>query len=66
MGMWAAAIEAKNYGGKLSQWIWWHSLIVVLGISLVKVSLGFFLLRFTAQKKWLKWFIIGSISRFPI
>ncbi|KAL2851223.1 hypothetical protein BJX68DRAFT_69434 [Aspergillus pseudodeflectus] len=61
MGLWSAAIEAKNYGGKLSQWIWWHSLIVVLGISLVKISLGFFLLRFTAQKKWLKWFIIGSI-----
>ncbi|KAJ0415374.1 hypothetical protein BJY00DRAFT_266141 [Aspergillus carlsbadensis] len=61
MGLWAAAIQKKGYYDKLSQWIWWHSLIVVLGISLVKISIGFFLLRFTAQKKWLKWFIIGSL-----
>ncbi|KAL3464509.1 hypothetical protein BJX64DRAFT_286319 [Aspergillus heterothallicus] len=61
MGKYQAAITYEGTGGKLSQWVWWHSLIVVLGISLVKVSLGFFLLRFTAQKKWLKWFIIGSI-----
>ncbi|KAL4878767.1 hypothetical protein BJY04DRAFT_107377 [Aspergillus karnatakaensis] len=61
MGQYIVAIEADNHRGKLSQWIWWRSLIVVLGISLVKISIGLFLLRFTAQKKWLKWFIIGSV-----
>ncbi|KAL2802986.1 hypothetical protein BJX63DRAFT_413326 [Aspergillus granulosus] len=61
MGQFAAAIEFNNTNGKLMQWIWWHALVVVLGISLVKISLGFFLLRFTTQKKWLKWFIIGSL-----
>ncbi|KAL4746269.1 hypothetical protein BDW72DRAFT_210578 [Aspergillus terricola var. indicus] len=62
MGQYLAAIEAEDHRGKLSRWIWWRSLIVVLGISLVKVSVGLFLLRFTAQKKWLKWFIIGSVA----
>ncbi|KAL4774859.1 hypothetical protein BDW60DRAFT_204795 [Aspergillus nidulans var. acristatus] len=62
MGQYLAAIEKQDHRGKLSQWIWWRSLIVVLGISLVKISVGLFLLRFTAQKKWLKWFIIGSVG----
>ncbi|KAL4926795.1 uncharacterized protein BDV17DRAFT_299392 [Aspergillus undulatus] len=60
MGQYMAAIEAQSHRGKLSQWIWWRSLIVVLGISLVKVSVGLFLLRFTTQRKWLRWFIVGS------
>ncbi|KAL3470523.1 hypothetical protein BJX99DRAFT_267378 [Aspergillus californicus] len=62
LGQYIAAIEAEDHRGKLAQWIWWRSLIVVLGISLVKISIGLFLLRFTAQKKWLKWFIIGSVA----
>lgn len=62
MGQYLAAIEKQDHRGKLSQWIWWRSLVVVLGISLVKISVGLFLLRFTAQKKWLKWFIIGSVG----
>ncbi|KAL3480909.1 hypothetical protein BJX99DRAFT_206021 [Aspergillus californicus] len=45
----------------LAKWFWPHALIVVLGISLVKISLGFFLLRFTTQKKFLKPFILGSL-----
>ncbi|KAL4759657.1 uncharacterized protein BDW70DRAFT_169279 [Aspergillus foveolatus] len=62
MGQYLAAIEKQDHRGKLSQWIWWRSLIIVLGISLVKISVGLFLLRFTAHKKWLKWFIIGSVG----
>ncbi|KAL4909599.1 hypothetical protein BDW74DRAFT_173092 [Aspergillus multicolor] len=61
MGQFTAAIEAQGYRGDLAQWMWWRSLIVVLGISLVKVSVGLFLLRFAAQRKWLRWFIVGSV-----
>ncbi|KAL2840429.1 hypothetical protein BJY01DRAFT_20918 [Aspergillus pseudoustus] len=61
LGQFSRTIAFRGTYGKISQWIWWHSLIVVLGISLVKISIGFFLLRFATQKKWLKWLIIGSL-----
>jgi hypothetical protein len=62
MGQYLAAIEKQDHRGKLTQWIWWRSLVVALGISLAKISVGLFLLRFTAQNKWLKWFNIGSVG----
>ncbi|CBF87729.1 hypothetical protein AN1317.2 [Aspergillus nidulans FGSC A4] len=62
MGQYLAAIEKQDHRGKLTQWIWWRSLVVALGISLAKISVGLFLLRFTAQNKWLKWFNIGSAA----
>jgi hypothetical protein len=57
-----AAIFQNNDFGSLSKWFWAHAVIIVLGISLVKISIGFFLLRFAAQKKPLKLFIIGSLG----
>ncbi|KAH6659727.1 hypothetical protein BKA67DRAFT_545547 [Truncatella angustata] len=46
--------------GKLSYWQYIHGPLLVSGISLVKVSLGLFLLRFV-QGKWYKRFIIFMI-----
>lgn len=37
----------------ISQWSCFHSWIIVVGISFVKISIGFFLLRLV-QGKWLK------------
>ncbi|KKK19412.1 hypothetical protein P175DRAFT_0443568 [Aspergillus ochraceoroseus IBT 24754] len=45
----------------LAKWLWYHSIIIVLGISLVKISLGIFLIRFAGQKKGLKKFILGTV-----
>ncbi|KAL4908639.1 hypothetical protein BDW74DRAFT_166236 [Aspergillus multicolor] len=61
LGQFYAAIFANGDFGELSKWFWGHAIIIVLGISLVKISIGFFLLRFTTQKKFLKQFIIGSL-----
>ncbi|KAL4758085.1 uncharacterized protein BDW70DRAFT_142395 [Aspergillus foveolatus] len=61
LGQYMAAIFKNNDFGMLSKWFWGHAIIIVLGISLVKISIGFFLLRFAAQKKALKRFIIGSL-----
>ncbi|PLN84066.1 hypothetical protein BDW42DRAFT_199792 [Aspergillus taichungensis] len=47
--------------GILNEWMWYHAIVIVLGISLVKVSLAFFLLRFAARKRALQWFIIGCL-----
>ncbi|PKY07396.1 hypothetical protein P168DRAFT_315906 [Aspergillus campestris IBT 28561] len=47
--------------GVLNEWMFYHAIVIVLGISLVKVSLGFFLLRFAARKRALRWFIIGCL-----
>jgi hypothetical protein len=57
-----AAIFMNNDFGMLTRWFWGHAIIIVLGISLVKISIGFFLLQFAAQKKALKRFIIGSLG----
>ncbi|KAE8147840.1 hypothetical protein BDV25DRAFT_159470 [Aspergillus avenaceus] len=46
---------------KLSEWMYYHAIIIVLGISLVKVSLALFLLRFAAQNKVLWRVIIGAL-----
>ncbi|KAL4972425.1 hypothetical protein BDW66DRAFT_169622 [Aspergillus desertorum] len=61
LGQYMAAIYANNSFEMLSKWFWGHAIIIVLGISLVKISIGFFLLRFATQKKPLKQFIIGSL-----
>ena len=37
----------------IQEWSYFHAWIVVLGISFVKISIGFFLLRLV-QGKWLK------------
>ncbi|KAL4999946.1 hypothetical protein BDV10DRAFT_163629 [Aspergillus recurvatus] len=61
LGQYVAAIYANNGFEMLSKWFWGHAITVVLGISLVKISIGFFLLRFATQKKPLKQFILGSL-----
>ncbi|KAL4868008.1 hypothetical protein BDV12DRAFT_109147 [Aspergillus spectabilis] len=61
LGQLMRTITADGNDEALAKWFWPHALIIVLGISLVKISIGFFLLRFTAQKKFLKPFILGSL-----
>ncbi|KAL4916152.1 hypothetical protein BDW62DRAFT_109621 [Aspergillus aurantiobrunneus] len=61
LGQYNAAIFANDDYEMLNKWFWPHAILIVLGISLVKISIGFFLLRFAAQKKLLKPFIIGSL-----
>ncbi|KAE8416456.1 hypothetical protein BDV36DRAFT_297015 [Aspergillus pseudocaelatus] len=45
----------------LSEYMFYHAIVIVLGISLVKVSLALFLLRFASPNKSLKRFIIGAL-----
>ncbi|GFF68424.1 hypothetical protein IFM61392_05263 [Aspergillus lentulus] len=47
--------------GPLSKWTFFHAIVIVLGISSVKISLAFFLLRFASQNKLIKRFIIGAL-----
>ncbi|KAL4954710.1 hypothetical protein BDW69DRAFT_205025 [Aspergillus filifer] len=61
LGQYNEAIAANGDFEKIQKWFWGHAIIIVLGISLVKISIGFFLLRFTNQKKFLKPFIFGSL-----
>ncbi|KAL2820157.1 hypothetical protein BDW59DRAFT_118375 [Aspergillus cavernicola] len=61
MGQYVAAITAQGDFGAIMKFLWGHAILLVLGISLVKISIGFFLLRFTTQKKYLKPFILGSL-----
>ncbi|KAL4939206.1 hypothetical protein BDV06DRAFT_231163 [Aspergillus oleicola] len=61
LGQYNEAIAANNDFDKIQKWFWGHAVIIVLGISLVKISIGFFLMRFTNQKKFLKPFIFGSL-----
>jgi hypothetical protein len=49
----------------LAKYMWANSLLIVTGISLVKISLGFFLLRFAQKAVW-KRFIIGMIGMTPM
>ncbi|KAF7597609.1 hypothetical protein BBP40_000087 [Aspergillus hancockii] len=46
----------------LTEYMFYHAIVIVLGISLVKVSLALFLLRFASQNKFLKRFIIGALG----
>ncbi|PIG88775.1 hypothetical protein AARAC_006595 [Aspergillus arachidicola] len=45
----------------LSEYMFYHAIVIVLGISLVKVSLALFLLRFASPNKNLKRLIIGAL-----
>ncbi|KAE8355042.1 hypothetical protein BDV28DRAFT_163656 [Aspergillus coremiiformis] len=45
----------------LTEYMFYHAILIVFGISLVKVSLAVFLLRFAPPKKTLKKFIIGML-----
>jgi len=48
---------------KMLHWQFFHSLIVTVGISLVKLSVAFFLLRLVPGKNY-KMFLYGMISKF--
>ncbi|KAF4280297.1 hypothetical protein KXW40_005533 [Aspergillus fumigatus] len=48
--------------GPLSKWTFFHAIVIVLGISSVKMSLAFFLLRFASQNNRIKRFIIGALA----
>ncbi|EAW12395.1 uncharacterized protein ACLA_063640 [Aspergillus clavatus NRRL 1] len=45
----------------LNKYMFFHAIIIVTGISSVKISLGFFLLRFTSQNKVLRKILIGTL-----
>jgi len=51
--------QLSNFSNIL-YWSYYHSFTIVMGISLVKISVGFFLLRLV-QGKWYKRFIIAWI-----
>jgi hypothetical protein len=46
-------------------WIYFHSLIIMVGVRLVKISIALFLLRLVPGK-WYKRFLIGIIGTFII
>ena len=45
----------------LLHWQFYHSIVIMAGVSLVKISVGCFLLRFVNSKAYKK-FVIGMIS----
>jgi hypothetical protein len=49
--------------GKMLHWQFFH-ITVTLGISLIKLSVAFFLLRLVPGKAY-KWFLYGMISKLP-
>ena len=49
---------------RMLHWQFFHSLIVTVGISLVKLSVAFFLLRLVPGKNY-KWFLYGVIGMLP-
>ncbi|RFU26851.1 hypothetical protein B7463_g9484, partial [Scytalidium lignicola] len=53
---------------KLEHWSFFFSLAVTIGISLVKISIGFFLLRLVPGKKskWFLWGMIAFLSAFTL
>ena len=62
VGSWSKDITPAD-SEKLDEFMFYHAIVIVLGISLVKISIGFFLLRFTSQNKILKWSIIGTLGK---
>ncbi|PLB47480.1 hypothetical protein P170DRAFT_385163 [Aspergillus steynii IBT 23096] len=60
VGSWSKDISPAD-SAKLDEFMFYHAIVIVLGISLVKISIGFFLLRFTSQNRILKWFIVGTL-----
>ncbi|KAE9370760.1 hypothetical protein N431DRAFT_40454 [Stipitochalara longipes BDJ] len=60
VGMHTASITAEEFV-KLLHWQFFHSLTVTLGISLIKISVAFFLLRLVPSKAY-KWFLYGMIT----
>ncbi|KAH8779133.1 phosphatidylserine decarboxylase [Hyaloscypha sp. PMI_1271] len=59
VGMHTASITAGEFV-KMLHWQFFHSLTVTLGISLIKLSVAFFLLRLVPGKAY-KWFLHGVI-----
>lgn len=47
----------------LRKYMFYHSIVVMIGISAVKVSVGFFLLRVAEQTRFRK-LIIGMLSEY--
>ncbi|KAB8211370.1 hypothetical protein BDV34DRAFT_109217 [Aspergillus parasiticus] len=60
VGLFSEDIKPEDFQ-ILSEYMFYHAIVIVLGISLVKVSLALFLLRFASPNKNLKRFIIGSL-----
>ncbi|TVY83039.1 hypothetical protein LSUE1_G004301 [Lachnellula suecica] len=67
VGMFSAAISDSELV-KLLHWQFFHSIIVTVGISLVKLSVAFFLLRLVPSKayKILLWCMIAFLVAFTI
>jgi len=60
-----AASIAPDQFMKLLHWQFFHSLMVTLGISLIKISVACFLLRLVPGKGY-KWFLYGIMSMFIV
>ncbi len=46
-------------------WIFWHGLLVVIAVSLVKISIAFFLLRLASRTQYKRFLygVIGEVSQ---
>lgn len=61
MGMHYKTISVSAYT-KLLHWQFFHSIIVTVGISLIKISVAFFLYRLTPSVG-MKRFLIGMVGK---
>ncbi|GAB1201841.1 hypothetical protein APSETT445_000433 [Aspergillus pseudonomiae] len=61
VGLFSDDIKPEDFQ-VLSEYMFYHAIVIVLGISLVKVSLALFLLRFASPNKNLKRFIVGALA----
>ncbi|OGM48473.1 hypothetical protein ABOM_002388 [Aspergillus bombycis] len=61
VGLFSDDIKPEDFQ-VLSEYMFYHAIVIVLGISLVKVSLALFLLRFASPNKNLKRFIVGALG----
>jgi hypothetical protein len=62
MGLHVACIPPEDYT-PLFKWLFFHSLSVVLGVVLVKISIAFFLMRIVPKGWWQRtlWASIGML-----
>ena len=61
VGRFSAAISPVDREN-IAHWQFYHSIVVTLGITLVKFSVGFYLLRLVTKKLY-KWALIVILSK---
>jgi hypothetical protein len=60
MGRHIQAIKPENFF-PLLHWLYWYSIWVVVGVSFIKLSIAFFLLRLAKRTKYRN-FLYGTIG----